>query len=233
MSLSRAASVFAISASVLIVSASVGACTDDDTATTPAEDSGTSDATATDSQVADTATDTATADTATGKDAAPDTSSTDAASDVDAATTPIPAGTWVWNVWTCSDGTRTTDIKAFAVSLGIMSVEEVIATSTGTVNVIYSGAPACTRSTNFTIAYPSSGKVTSTSAATYSCSATCASAKCTAGTQTVLVDTYSYTAGSNALAFTRPLDATFISQITLQKAAGCQAGDTEVATFTK
>ncbi|MDB4995922.1 MAG: hypothetical protein JWM74_3354 [Myxococcaceae bacterium] len=230
MYISRAASVLVISASALVVSASVGACTDDDTAATAGQDSGTSDASATDSATADTGT----ADTATGQDAATDTSSSDAPLDVDAAATaPIPAGTWVWNVWTCSDGVRTTDIKAFAVSLGIMSVEEVIATTTGTVNVIYSGSPACTRSTDFTLAYPSSGKVTSTTAAAYSCSATCAGSKCTAGSQAVLVDTYSYSVAGNTLSETRVLDAAFISQVTLQKAAGCQVGDTEIGTFTK
>ncbi len=138
-------------------------------------------------------------------------------------------GNYTWGIWTCG----TTDIRAYAISLGIASVEETFSGTAGVVNVSYSGTPACTRTTAFTVAYPSCGVVTSTTATSYTCSATCAAAKCTSGNQASLIDTFNLTQNGKSFTGTRVLDATFLAQVTLQKLAGCKAGDTETAEFIK
>ena len=138
-------------------------------------------------------------------------------------------GNYTWGIWTCG----TTDIRAYAISLGIGSVEETFSGTAGVVNVSYSGTPACTRTTAFTVAYPSCGVVTTTTATSYTCSATCAAAKCTSGNQASLIDTVNLTQNGKSFTGTRVLDATFLAQVTLQKLAGCKAGDTETAEFIK
>ncbi len=142
-------------------------------------------------------------------------------------------GSYVWGTWTCSSSTKTTDVRAFAISLGIQSVDEVFTGTNGVVNSNYAGTPACTMTTPLTFTYPSCGMVTSTSSTTYTCSASCAPTKCKAGTQASLVDTYALTRVGNTFTTTRTIDAAILAQGGLQKFAGCQVGDIEVATLIK
>ena len=81
--------------------------------------------------------------------------------------------------------------------------------------------------------YPSCGTITTTTSTSYTCSATCDPNKCTAGTQASLVDTFAIAKSGTTYTHTRVLDAAFIAQPSLQKAAGCQAGDTETSTIVK
>lgn len=143
----------------------------------------------------------------------------------------IPDGDLTWGIWTCGTDAGTIDIKAFAMSLGIETVDMTVAGTKGTVDVGYAGSPACARTTAFTLAYPSAGMVTTTSATNYMCSGTCDPMTCTAGTQASLVDTYAISTDGNTVTETRVLDAAFAERVSLQKAAGCVEGDTEIGTF--
>jgi hypothetical protein len=174
----------------------------------------------------------------TGSDAAADATAdtgSDAATDAaDSSTCPVYVdGTYDWGVWTCGSGGNTTDIRAFAVSVGIASVDEVIVGDAGTINSNFAGSPACSRMTEFAISYPSCGTVTSTTSSSYTCSATCDPAKCTAGTQPVVIGDYSFSVVGDTHTQTRLLDAAFFSSFSLQQAAGCHAGDTEISTLIK
>jgi len=72
----------------------------------------------------------------------------------------IDDGSYTWGIWTCSTPAKTTDIKAYAVSIGIESVDTTIAGLTGTVYSNYSGTP-----TDYTNAYSSTGMITTTTSA--------------------------------------------------------------------
>ena len=204
-------------------------------ATTDATEDGGADA------IADTTADAvADATTDSGSDAAADAttdSGLDAASDAaadaaDSSTCPVYVdGTYDWGVWTCGTGGNTKDIRAFAISVGIASVDNVIVGDTGTINSNFAGSPACSRITQFAITYPSCGTVTSTTSSSYTCSATCDPVKCTAGTQPVTVGDYSFSVVGDTYTQTRVLDAAFFANFSLQQAAGCQVGDTEITTL--
>jgi hypothetical protein len=234
----------------LVVMAVFSGCTSEDSTTTLAQDAGTqTDALA----VPDVATHSVDAAADSGRDALDDSTSdleasadaptadvdasgapdADASTDADGAGALIqPDGTYVWDVWTCGQGGTTKDIKAFAMSLGIQSVVTKITGTMGSVDVVYSAT--CTRTTVLTsVEYPSPGTIKTTAAGAYTCSATCLPDQCAAGTQAVIADTFSLAAAGDTYTYTRVLDAAYLANITLQKAAGCVAGDTEIATRIK
>ena len=51
-------------------------------------------------------------------------------------------GDYVWGVWTCTSATGTIDVRAYAESIGIESVEQTVAGTEGAVDVSYSGGAA-------------------------------------------------------------------------------------------
>jgi len=156
----------------------------------------------------------------------------DADSGADSGTVTQADGTFAWGVWTCGQGGTTKDIKAFAMSLGIQSVLTTITGATGKVDVVYSAT--CTRTTVLTsVEYPSAGTIKTTAAGAFTCTATCAPVQCTAGAQAVVVDTFALSGGSSTYTYTRVLDAAYLVHVSLQKAAGCVADDTEIATRIK
>jgi hypothetical protein len=226
--------VFPLIGGVLGVGSLVAACSGDDDVTTVGDAGGLPESSTDGAGPNDgSSSDGATKDS--GSDVATDAPATDAeaGADVDAAVPVEPDGTYVLTSWTCGPaGGTQKDIKAFAATLGITGVTQVIAGTTGHVDVAYGAT--CNRTTQLTsITYSAPQKVTSTSAGAYTCSVTCLPAQCTAGTQDVLVDTFDWSAASSTYTYTRVLDATWASKTTLQKAAGCQQGETERAVYTK
>jgi hypothetical protein len=222
MALSRTVSKYLLSASVVLVPLWIGsACTSE---TASSQDAGpTTDAVANpDSLAPDTS-------VIPSPDASPDARG-DGAVDAGPCTT-YPDGKYTWGIWTCTSGARTTDVKAFAMGIGIQSVDTTFTGTTGVVDVGYSGGAVCTRSTTLALVYPSCGMVTNTTATTYTCSATCDAAKCTSGAQAATVQTYALSRTGDTFTTTRTLDAATVQG--LQALAGCQPGDLETATILK
>jgi len=156
--------------------------------------------------------------------------------DADAATAPTPPENGLYKItsWTCTPPAGTAkDINAYAIGVGIAEIDLDIASAAGRLDVVYAGAPACTRSTAVGITYPQPGTIVTTTAPAYTCSATCAAAKCTATAgQPIVVDTYGFTRTATSFTGTRTMDAASVNG-SLQSFAGCAVGDTEVATYTK
>ncbi|MBX3232700.1 MAG: hypothetical protein KIT84_44010 [Labilithrix sp.] len=158
--------------------------------------------------------------------------------DADAATTQttLDDATYRITVWTCTPagGGAATDIKAAIAGdpYDIAEVELEVAGTAGRTDVLYSDVPGCTRSTTSVVSYPTATAVRFVGATSFTCSATCEAARCTAGNQASLTDTFSFTKTETSFSGTRTLDAAAVTG-TLQGAVGCQAGDVEDVTYVK
>ncbi len=238
MNISKTGSWWLLSASVLLGSTSVmGACTSDTPSTqdggSPSDALAPGDSSTPAEAGPDTSTEAsadASADAST--DASIDTSTDTGADVIDSGACATYAdGSYTWGIWTCTSGARTIDVKAFAIGLGIQSVDHTVTGTHGVINVSYSGGPPCTRSTAFVLAYPSCGTIRNDTATTYTCTATCAPATCTSGNQAATVHTYTFSRSGSTFTTTRTLDAASVQG--LPGLAGCQVGDTEIATTLK
>jgi hypothetical protein len=177
-----------------------------------------------------TSADTATADTGVVSDAGP---GADLGTAPDIAATDGPAsapitGRYRVTTWTC--GTK--DIKQTATSLGIQWTDLTFGSPAGTLDVYYSAS--CTRTNAITFGYPSAATITTTVGA-LTCTATCPANQCTpapAGNPPE-VDTFTFAASGNTVTATRPLTAEILAPVSLQKVAGCAAGETETQVLTK
>jgi hypothetical protein len=141
----------------------------------------------------------------------------------------IPNGSYTWGTWICTRGVTVIDIKAFAMSLGIMEVQKTYAGGTGRVDVIYSAS--CTRTTQIpSITYPTMTSVQTITENMVTCTATCPGNQCTPGAQAVITDLFNFTLAPNQVNYSRTFQA---GTITLQQAAGCMTGDIESGTDIK
>ena len=144
------------------------------------------------------------------------------------AATTIPDGTYSWGTWICTRGATVIDVKAFAMSLGIMDIRKTYNGGTGRLDVIYSAT--CTRTTQLTsVTYPMTTQVQTVTENMVSCTATCPANNCTPGAAPVVTDVFDFTLGVNQINFSR----TFNGATSLQSFAGCQAGDIESGTDIK
>ncbi|MCA9586543.1 MAG: hypothetical protein KC657_14400 [Myxococcales bacterium] len=206
-----------VTVAMLGLAAATGGCSDDPS---PASDAGTTADTST-SQDATTGTDSSTPnDASTGNDAA-----TDAGSDASSAT--IPDGKYVLQTWTCTNaGGGNIDVKAFAATLQIMSVEVTFSGATGSIDVIYPAG--CVRTVPIkSITYPSAGNISTIAGGNRTCTVACPANQCTAGVEPDTTDSYAYTVAGATLTYTRP----YVSTASLQMAAGCATGDTETVVY--
>lgn len=222
------------SAAVLVLIGCVGvACS---SSSPPVSNNGLDGAVA-DSAVVDSAVaDSAVVDSAVADSAVVDSAVVDSAVKPDAgdsATTGCyPDGSYLWGTWTCGPpGGATKDIKAFAMSLLIQSVEQVVAGSSGSVVITYPAG--CIRTVPLSITCPSAGMVTTTAGGARTCTASCPSNQCEPGTEPPQNDTYALAVSGNTYTSTRVLDAAFFAKVSLQQVAGCQIGDIETATNIK
>jgi hypothetical protein len=144
----------------------------------------------------------------------------------------IDNGTYNVLYWTCASPGTARDVKARFTEVGISGVRLTVSGATGHVDALLTGTPECTRSIAQTISYPAPGAIALTSAAAFTCSATCPAAKCASGTQPVIVDTFWFEKDivpSSTYVFTRTLTAV----VGVPLAARCQVGDTETIHYQK
>ncbi len=200
----------------------LGAC-DDDASTTPTKSGDDGGPSSTTPEGGSTGTDDSGSPTTPGTDGG-----TEAGAEAGAPTTPVPDGKYVIGQWTCG----AIDLKAYAATIGIQSIEEVITATTGSIAVVY--GPTCSRTSAITaVEYPTNTSIKTTTAGTYTCTVTCLPAQCTSGVQAVQVDTFEAAVNGNKYMYTRTLTAADLANPTFQKLAGCQAGDVETAVYTK
>ena len=146
--------------------------------------------------------------------------------------TSIPDGTYMVSSWTCGTGTSTKDIKAFALTVGIQEIDQTFAGATGSADIFYPAG--CVRTIPLSgITYPTAGTVTLTTGGARTCTSSCTTNQCTAGTEPDVMSTYAFSTSGSSFTATRTLDAAFFTSLSLQSVAGCKAGDTEVQTSTK
>jgi YD repeat-containing protein len=143
--------------------------------------------------------------------------------------TPSPSGKYSWGIWTCTAGTRTTDVKAYAMSRGIQSMDTTFTGTSGVIDANYSST--CKRTTPFSFVSPTSTSIILTTAASYTCSASCPAAVCTSGAQAGTVQNQTVSQSGANYTTTRTLDAVAVQGIL--GLAGCLPGDLETATLIK